>query len=65
MPGTNVSVTAIRLEKKYGKNMSKVFRSREAMRDDRKNFLMRDIARLNKLNNQRATSAAPTYFPAA
>lgn len=65
MPGTNVTVTAVRLEKMYGKNMAKVFRSREAIRDDRKNFLMRDVARYLFKSNRRATSAAPTYFPAA
>lgn len=40
-----------------GKNMSKIFRSKEAIFSDDKNFYVRDIAR--------ATSAAPTYFPSA
>lgn len=57
LPGTNTTVTAVRLEKKHGKNISKIFRSREAKKDERKNFLMKDIGR--------ATSAAPTFFPAA
>ena len=37
--------------------MAKIFRSKDAIKDDRKNFLMREVAR--------ATSAAPTYFPSA
>lgn len=37
--------------------MAKIFRSKEAMFSDDKNFYVRDIAR--------ATSAAPTYFPSA
>ncbi|KAL4427379.1 hypothetical protein ABPG74_002350 [Tetrahymena malaccensis] len=55
--GTNVIVTAVRREMNQGKSIAKVFRSREAIFNDDKNFYMRDVAR--------ATSAAPTFFPSA
>jgi hypothetical protein len=45
MPGTSVSVTAVRMEKIQGKNMAKIFSSREAIKDDRKNYLMREVGR--------------------
>ena len=56
MPGTNVVITAVRREN-IGKNQAKIFRSRDAILRDKKNFYMKDVAR--------ATSAAPTYFPSA
>ncbi|KAL4427261.1 hypothetical protein ABPG74_011497 [Tetrahymena malaccensis] len=55
--GTSVITTAMKRENIQGKNMAKIFRSKEAMFSDDKNFYVRDIAR--------ATSAAPTYFPSA
>ena len=39
------------------KNPAKIFRSRDAIFNENKNFFMRDVAR--------ATSAAPTFFPSA
>lgn len=57
MPGTNVIVTAVALEKTKDKNMAKVFSSRLAKLYPHKNFLLKDVGR--------STSAAPIYFPAA
>ena len=57
LKGTNVVVTAVKREARQGKNMAKIFRSKEAVFNDSRNFFMRDVAR--------ATSAAPTYFPSA
>lgn len=51
--GTSVIVTSVkRLD-----NRVKIFKSKEAILDVEKDFFMKDVAR--------ATSAAPTYFPAA
>ncbi|EGR29322.1 patatin-like phospholipase family protein, putative [Ichthyophthirius multifiliis] len=55
--GTNVICTAVKRENIQGKNMAKIFRSKEAVFNPNKNFFMKDVAR--------ATSAAPTYFPSA
>ncbi|CAD8166864.1 unnamed protein product [Paramecium octaurelia] len=57
LPHTNVIVTAVKLQKHKGDNMAKVFSSRKAKLDLTENFLIKDVGR--------ATSAAPTYFPAA
>lgn len=57
LPGTNAIVTALKLEKTWQDNMAKVFSSKQAKVDQSENFLMRDVGR--------ATSAAPTFFPAA
>ncbi|CAK76779.1 unnamed protein product (macronuclear) [Paramecium tetraurelia] len=54
---TNVIVTAVKLQKQRGETVAKVFSSRKAKVDLTENFLMKDVGR--------ATSAAPTYFPAA
>ena len=53
MPGTSVIVTSVKRED----NRVKIFKSKEAILDRNKDFWMRDVGR--------ATSAAPTYFPAA
>ena len=57
LPHTNVIVTAVKLQKEKGETVAKVFSSRKAKVDLTENFLMKDCGR--------ATSAAPTYFPAA
>ncbi|KRX02408.1 Acyl transferase/acyl hydrolase/lysophospholipase [Pseudocohnilembus persalinus] len=59
LPGTNVLVTSVKREinRIQGKNSAKIFRSRQAVFDQNKNFYMRDVGR--------ATSAAPTFFPSA
>jgi len=57
LKSTNVIVTAMKRENIQGKNMAKIFRSKEASFSDEKNFFIRDVAR--------ATSAAPTYFSSA
>lgn len=50
-------ITAVRRIRSEDKQSAKVFKSRFAKFDDKKNFYMRDVGR--------ATSAAPTYFPSA
>lgn len=51
------TIILIKIYVNKGKSIAKIFRSREAVFNDDKNFYMRDVAR--------ATSAAPTFFPSA
>lgn len=57
LPGVSAIVTAVKREMKQGDSIAKVFKSTEALFDEDKNFLAKDVAR--------ATSAAPSFFPSA
>eukprot|EP00825_Cyclidium_porcatum_P028667 TRINITY_DN3085_c0_g1_i3.p1 TRINITY_DN3085_c0_g1~~TRINITY_DN3085_c0_g1_i3.p1 ORF type:complete len:782 (-),score=98.27 TRINITY_DN3085_c0_g1_i3:192-2537(-) len=57
MPGTNVVVTAINRIQDQREKLAMIFRSQDAFNNQNKDYFMRSVAR--------ATSAAPTYFPAA